>query len=102
VQALLLLVLAAMPVAAGEQAPPGPTCWILLGAGLAYPLLAPLTGHPWGEAEVAGFMPDPTALATLGVLCGLRGWPKWSRWLAATVPIASLLLGAATRWLVAQ
>ena len=101
-EALLLLALAAAPVAERAVPPPGVTCWLLLAAALLYPLLAPLTGHPWAEAEVAGFMPDPTALATLGVLCGLRGWRTWSRWLAAAIPIASLLLGAITRWLVAQ
>lgn len=99
----LLLLAAACALPASSAAPlPGPLCWILLGAALLYPLLAPLTGHPWSEAEVAGFMPDPTALATLGVLAGLRGRPGWSRWPAAAIPIASLLLGGATRWLLAQ
>jgi hypothetical protein len=102
VEALLLLAAAAMPVKSGVLPAPGAPCWILLAAALCYPLLAPLTGHAWSEAEVAGFMPDPTALATAGVLAGLRPWPQWSRWLLAVVPAVSLLLGAATRWLIAQ
>jgi len=101
-QALLLAAAAAAPLRSRALAPPGPLCWMLLAAAALYPLLAPLTGHPWSEAEVAGFMPDPTALATLGTLAGLRGWPRWSRALLAAIPIASLLLGAATRWLLAQ
>ncbi|MEJ8836008.1 DUF6064 family protein [Ramlibacter sp. AN1133] len=101
-EALLLLGAAGIPLRSGAAPAPGVPCWLLLAAALLYPLLAPLTGHPWAEAEVAGFMPEPTALATLGVLAGLRGWPKWSRWLPAVPALASLLLGAATRWLVAQ
>ena len=34
----------------------------------AYPLLAPLSGRPWAEAEIFGIAPDPTAIGTLGFL----------------------------------
>ncbi|HET8747731.1 MAG TPA: DUF6064 family protein [Ramlibacter sp.] len=101
-QALLLAAAAGLPLRSREGAAPGPLGAILLAAALLYPLLAPLTGHPWSEAEVFGFMPEPTALATLGVLAGVRAWPAWSRWLLSVIPGASLLLGAATRWLIAQ
>lgn len=42
--------------------------WALLGQ----PLLAPAFGRPWTQAEVFALAPDPTAIATLGVLlsCG--------------------------------
>lgn len=33
-----------------------------------HPLLAPLAGRPIGAAEVIGIAPDPTAIATLGLL----------------------------------
>jgi hypothetical protein len=108
-QALLLLLATRCRPAEGADAPqPGLASRLRLGAGvllaaaLLYPLLAPLTGHPWSEAEVFGFMPEPTALATLGVLAALAPWPVWSRLLLAVIPALSLLLGAATRWLIAQ
>lgn len=68
----------------------------LAGAGvLLYPLLAPAAGRPWGQAEVFGLMPDPTALATLGWLLATRlphrGW-------LCVVPALSLLVGLATAW----
>ena len=34
----------------------------------AYPLIAPLLGRPLAQAEIFGLVPDPTAVATLGVL----------------------------------
>lgn len=74
---------------------------LLLAAAFLYPLLAPLTGHPWAEAEVFAFMPEPTALATLGVLLAVGGMAWWSRAALALLPVLSLLLGAATRYLIA-
>lgn len=38
--------------------------WALLG----HPLLAPLAGRPWTQAQVFGLAPDPTAIATLAFL----------------------------------
>ncbi len=47
--------------------------------GCGYPLIAPLAGRPWLQAETFGIHPDPTAIATLGVcLVGLRGGWLWS------------------------
>ena len=41
----------------------------LLGLGLVvYPLIAPVTGRGWPQAEVFGLMPEPTAVVTLGWL----------------------------------
>ena len=102
-QALLLLAaVGCRPAEGAEVRPAGVLACTVLAAALLYPLLAALTGHPWSEAEVFGFMPDPTALATLGVLAALRPWPVWSRSVLAALPVLSLLLGAATRWLLAQ
>lgn len=40
-----------------------------------YPLIGPLVGRDWSQAEVFGIHPDPTAVATLGVaLLTLRGY----------------------------
>jgi hypothetical protein len=49
---------------------------------------------------VFAFMPDPTALATLGALLAAASLPWWCRIGLAVLPAASLLLGAATRSLV--
>ncbi len=54
---------------------------LLAAAVLAWPLLAPLDGRPWQEAEVFAVAPDPTAIATLALLALA---PR-SRW---TVPLA--------------
>lgn len=102
-QALLLAAASALRPRLPQQPPRfGVLPCLLLPPALLYPLLAPLTGHPWSEAEVIGFMPEPTALATLSVLLAVRSWPVWSRWLLAGLPVLSLLLGAMTRWLIAQ
>ena len=60
----------------------------LLAAALAWPLLAALDGRSWHEAEVVALAPDPTAVATLGLLALTRP----SRWTA-------LLCAAPALWL---
>ena len=52
---------------------------------LLYPLLAPLVGQPWRQAEVFGITPDPTAIATIGLLLLRDGRPRWP---LLAVPIA--------------
>jgi Family of unknown function (DUF6064) len=61
-----------------------PAPWITwTGAGLVVfalvlqPLIGPLVGRPWSQVEVFGIAPDPTVVATLGVLALASGWPKW-------------------------
>ena len=103
VQAVLLAAATAMPMAA--NGPPSRVAWlsghVLLAAALLFPLAAPLQGHGWPRAEVFAFMPDPTALATLGALLVLRHPRGIWRALLAAIPMLSLLLGTATRWLLA-
>lgn len=73
----------------------------LLLAGIAivaYPLAGPLAGRPWSQAEVFGLMPEPTALATLGLLLA-TDQPRRA-WLAL-IPLLSLILGWATLWQLA-
>lgn len=61
---------------------------LLATAGLvAYPLLSPLLGRRWAEAEVFGIAPDPTAIVTLGVLFTAN-----SRLVALLFPIPLLWL----------
>lgn len=98
VQALLLLAPVGLPLR-GERA--GTAAILACAAAAAYPLLAPATGHGWREAEVFGLMPEPTSLATLGALLALPA-SAWTRALLAVMPVLSLLLGLATRWLLAS
>jgi hypothetical protein len=47
---------------------------LIAAVGLVvYPLLPRLFGRPWTSAEVFGVAPDPTAIATLGILLAMRG-----------------------------
>jgi hypothetical protein len=77
---------------------------LILLAAFAYPLAAPLTGQSWRAAQVAGVMPDPTALATLGLVLFVRSRAAaialtpvpllWSVYAAVT----QFTLGAAEAW----
>ena len=42
--------------------------WIFLFALAVLPMAGPLLGRGWRQAEVFGVAPDPTAVATLGIL----------------------------------
>jgi membrane protein YqaA with SNARE-associated domain len=61
---------------------------------MGWPLLAPLSGAAWTQAETFAVMPDPTALATLGLML-LAQRPPW--WLFV-VPVLSCALGGALSW----
>ena len=79
---------------------------LLVGAVLIWPLLAPLDGRPWREAEVIVIAPDPTAIATLGLLV-LAERTRWTAllciapvlWLALSV-LTLVTLGAWQGWAV--
>jgi len=60
-------------------------------AVFAYPLLVLAGGRPWRQAELFGIAPDPTVIATLGVLLAAR--IHWSAWL---IPLAWCVVNAAT------
>jgi hypothetical protein len=68
---------------------------LLLFALLIFPLMGPLLGRSWTQAEVFGMAPDPTALATLGalLLAGLR-----RVWWLYPIPVAWCLISGATLW----
>jgi hypothetical protein len=61
----------------------------------AYPLLAPLVGRPLAQAEIFGLAPDPTAIATVGLLLLAE---RRLRWDLLAVPILWLSLSGATLW----
>lgn len=97
-QAALCLV-----AALGTDARPGASRrpWLgdalALAAVLGVPAAGVLAGRPWPQAEVFATMPDPTALASLGLW-----WAAGPRraWLLP-VPLAVLAFGLATRWALA-
>lgn len=95
-QAVLLVVAARGQLGSGRAwRRTGITC---IGAAmLLWPLLAPLSGRTWPQAEFFGMAPEPTALATLGWLLAA---PLRQRWWLALIPTAALLLGAGVLWLL--
>jgi hypothetical protein len=60
-----------------------------------YPMIAPLVGRPWHQAEIFGVVPDPTVIATLGVLLLAYGRPRWE---LLAVPVLWCLVSGATLW----
>jgi hypothetical protein len=51
---------------------------LLLTAVVLYPMLAPAQGRGWRQAEVFGIAPDPTVVATVGLLLLSESRPQWS------------------------
>lgn len=98
IQAALLLGWAALK----GPSPPAPRrpqviAWGLLLLALAgYPWLGVLLGRPGSQAEVFGLAPDPTALATLGLLLlAPRRLPGWLLW---PIPLLWCGVSGATLW----
>ncbi|MFC5459463.1 DUF6064 family protein [Massilia niabensis] len=82
VQVGLLLWLASRRAAPRLTQPVGTLAKLALGIALlalvVYPLLAPLGGRPWTQAELFGLAPDPTVAFTFGALLLWRaGWMLW-------------------------
>lgn len=70
---------------------------VALAGAVLYPLATAAAGASWARAELAGAMPEATALATLGLLMAVQ--PRQWRWLLV-LPLLMLLLGVATLWLL--
>ncbi len=92
VQAMLLLGVALRP---GLRAEPSVrTRWagvvVALVAVIAYPAVTALLGGSLARAEFAGLMPEPTALATAGLLVATR---TTRRGLLLGIPLLSLVIG---------
>ncbi|NPC54754.1 DUF6064 family protein [Caenimonas soli] len=62
---------------------------------LVYPWAGLLAGRPSAQWEVFGLMPEPTALATLGLLLACE--QRRRAWLMV-IPLVSLFIGWATLW----
>jgi len=61
---------------------------------LLHPLITPLSGRPWMQAEIFGLAPDPTVLVTLGVLLGAS---RPHRHLVV-IPLLWCAISGATLW----
>jgi hypothetical protein len=68
---------------------------LFVAALLLYPALAPLMGRGWPAAEIFGFAPDPTAVATLALLALADGW---FRWLLMIIPLLWCAISSVTLW----
>ncbi|MDX2121913.1 MAG: DUF6064 family protein [Gemmatimonadota bacterium] len=66
---------------------------LLTFAVLLQPLIGPLLDRSWQGVELFGLAPDPTALATLGVVLALR-----ARWALLVIPVLLALASGATLW----
>ena len=79
---------------------------LLAAAVLAWPAFAPLDGRSWRDAEVFAIAPDPTAVATLGLLA-LAERSRWTAllcigpalWLAVSA-LTLVTMGAWQGWAV--
>jgi hypothetical protein len=64
----------------------------LLGL-VVYPFIGPILGRPWRQTQVFGVSPDPTAIATLGLLLLIQGRVRWE---LAIIPTLWCALSTAT------
>lgn len=69
----------------------------LMGSAAAFPLLAPVLGRPWAQAECFGLLPDPTVLATLALLPALR-LPRGVARVAWTMPLLWCVVAVLLQW----
>lgn len=101
-QSALLLVAAlrapATPIVIGNRGAHSAGVSLALAAVIAYPLATAAAGASWRRAELAGLMPEATALLTLGLVLATqpRQWPS-----LIVLPLLTLALGAAMLWLFA-
>jgi hypothetical protein len=61
---------------------------------IGYPLLALLFGRPWIQAEIFGIVPDPTVMATLGIVAAAAR-PHWE---LLVLPLIWSAYSGATLW----
>ena len=85
---------------------PGPDAIGRFGVGIflfalaIQPLIGPLlAGRDWTQVEVFGVAPDPTAVATLGLLLTATGGAFWG---LPIIPLIWCAVGGATLWAMAS
>lgn len=70
---------------------------LVLFAVVVQPLIGPLLGRSWAGMELFGLTPDPTVVATLGVLSAVR---ERRAWLLLPLPIVWCAVQGTTLWLL--
>jgi hypothetical protein len=83
-----------VPAFAGTSGVRRPGLVLIVYALIIHPLVPPLTGRPWTQAEIFGLAPDPTAIATLGIL--LMASRSWLHLFA--IPLLWCALTGLTLW----
>lgn len=68
---------------------------IFLFALVVQPLIAPLAGRAWAQVEIFGVAPDPTVVATLGLLLVVAERAPWA---LLVIPLLWCAVGGATLW----
>ena len=68
---------------------------LILFTLVVQPFIGPLVGRDWRQAEIFGVAPDPTVLATLGVLLTAHTRPPWGLMI---IPLIWCALSGATLW----
>jgi hypothetical protein len=68
---------------------------LVLFAVVAHPLIGVLVGRAWGEAAIFGIAPDPTVVATFGLLLIARGWVRWA---LLPIPVIWCAINGAIAW----
>lgn len=71
--------------------------WIFLFALFVQPLIGPLLGRGWRQVEIFGVAPDPTAVATLGLLLVVSGRVRWE---LIILPLLWCAISGATLWML--
>jgi hypothetical protein len=69
---------------------------IFVFALMVQPLLTLLAGREWRQLEVFGVAPDPTVVATLGLLTAASR----IHWVALPIPLVWCLIGGVTLWIM--
>jgi hypothetical protein len=68
---------------------------LFVSGAFLYPLIAPAMGRPWMQAEMFGIAPDPTVVATLGILLVASGRALWE---LLVIPLVWCAISGATLW----
>lgn len=71
---------------------------LFLFALIVQPLIGPLVGRDWRTVEIFGVMPDPTVVATLGILLCANGRVRWA---LLAVPLLWCAISGMTAWTMA-
>ena len=100
IQALLLIVAVLGGWLRTGRKAKGAGTLLILFALFIQPLIGPLAGRDWSAIEIFGVMPDPTVVATLGILSSASGRTRWA--MAApdawVMPIAGVTALGASLW----